>query len=218
MIEKILPAGVAVAEAFDDPPDACLFPTEEAVIDTAADKRRREFTTARWCARRALAELGVPPLPILPGEGGAPQWPDGIVGSMTHCDGYRAAAVAHDTGTVTIGIDAEPHEPLPGGLLGAVASEAELRRYERLCRAVPGVHWDRLLFSAKECAYKAWFPLTRRWLGFEEADIALWPDGTFTAGLPTATAPAVGIPPAGFAGSWLIADTLLVTAVTLARE
>ncbi len=43
----------------------------------------------------------------------------------------------------------------------------------------PGPSWDRLLFSAKESVYKAWFPLTGRWLGFEEAAITINPaDGT----------------------------------------
>lgn len=47
MIEQILPAGVAFAEAFADPPDVALFPEEETLIVGAVDKRRREFATAR---------------------------------------------------------------------------------------------------------------------------------------------------------------------------
>jgi 4'-phosphopantetheinyl transferase-like protein len=61
VIEKILPDAVASCEAFDDPPDAALFPEEEAVISRAVEKRRREFRTVRHCARRALTELGLPP-------------------------------------------------------------------------------------------------------------------------------------------------------------
>jgi 4'-phosphopantetheinyl transferase EntD len=85
---------VACAESFVDPPEAVLFPEEEAVIARAVPKRRQEFTTARHCARTALATLGAPPAPILPGEMGAPTWPPGYVGTMTHCAGYRAAAIA----------------------------------------------------------------------------------------------------------------------------
>jgi hypothetical protein len=77
-------------EAFDDPPDAVLFPEKEAVISRAVDKRRREFQTVRHCARRALRELGVPPAAVLPGERREPVWPPGVVGSLTHCTGYRA--------------------------------------------------------------------------------------------------------------------------------
>jgi 4'-phosphopantetheinyl transferase EntD len=219
MIEKILPATVASAEAFGDPSDGLLFPEEEAVIRRAVDKRRREFTTVRVCARRALEDLGLPPAPILPGERGAPQWPYGVVGSMTHCDGYRAAVVAWDTRVPVIGIDAEPHAPLPGGVLDTVALAGELRRLEQLSRSAPTVHWDRLLFSAKECVYKAWFPVTRRWLGFEEADIVLRRDGTFAARLLAtgATIPEGG-PLTGFTGRWLIADGLVVTVIASALE
>ena len=94
MISEILPAGVECAEAFGDPPEAALFPAEEALLARAVQKRRREFATGRHCARSALGALGVGPAPILPGQAGAPQWPSGIVGSITHCAGYRAAAVA----------------------------------------------------------------------------------------------------------------------------
>src|SRR5437868_12446432 len=107
MIERIVTAGVATSAVYDDPPGAVLFPEEEPAVAKAVDKRRREFTTVRWCAREALAGLGMPPVPIMRGEKGAPRWPDGVVGSMTHCDGYRAAAVAKARDIAALGIDAE---------------------------------------------------------------------------------------------------------------
>ena len=99
VLAALPPAGIAAVEAFDDDIPARLFPEEEALVARSVDKRRREFTTARRCAREALARLGVPPAPILPGERGAPRWPAGVVGSMTHCAGYRAAAVARPAPT-----------------------------------------------------------------------------------------------------------------------
>ena len=72
-------------------------------------------------------------------------------------------------------IDAEPHEPLPEGLLGDVASAGGARLLAELARTEPAVHWDRLLFSAKESVYKAWFPLAERWLGFEDAALTFDP-------------------------------------------
>jgi 4'-phosphopantetheinyl transferase EntD len=50
---------------------------------------------------------------LLPGRSGAPRWPDGVVGSMTHCNGYRATVVAHSGRVRSLGIDAELHAPLP---------------------------------------------------------------------------------------------------------
>jgi len=180
----MLPSTVAAVETFDDPPLATLYPEEEAVIARALDKRRREFAASRYCARTALVALGLPPAPILPDPRGAPCWPGGVVGSMTHCAGYCAAALARGRDVRTIGIDAEAHGALPAGVLDLVSIAPERARLRRLCADEPGVWWDRLLFSAKEAIYKAWYPLTRQWLGFEEADVELDPSGTFTARSP----------------------------------
>ncbi len=216
VIGRILPPAVAAAEAFTDPPGVTLFPEEEAVIARAVDKRRREFATARACARAALASLGLPPAAILPGLRGAPRWPAGVVGSMTHCAGYRACAVARDRDVLTIGLDAEPHDALPDGVLRAVASGDEQARLAGLAIAAPGVCWDRMLFSAKECVYKAWFPLTRRWLGFLDASITIDPaNGAFTARLLVDGPEVKGAPLTGFGGRWLVGGGLIITAIVV---
>ncbi|MFB7917491.1 4'-phosphopantetheinyl transferase [Streptomyces sp. NPDC056061] len=239
MIERIVPSQVVVEEAFADPPQVTIFPEEEELIRNSVEVRRKEFTTVRHCARRALGTLGIAPAPILKGERGAPIWPEETVGSMTHCAGYRAAAVAHRADVLTIGVDAEPHAPLPDDVLEAIALPTEQRRERELRARIPGIRWDRLLFSAKESVYKAWFPLTHRWLDFEQADIVLRPDGEFTAELlvpdemlspAAATAPAVPASASGrplapsavspvvpriLRGRWLVADGLLATSIVI---
>jgi 4'-phosphopantetheinyl transferase EntD len=216
VIEALLPGPVATAEAFVDPPDGTLFAEEEAVIAGAVDKRRLEFTTVRLCARTALASVGVAPAPLVPGPHGAPGWPAGVVGSMTHCDGYRAAAVARVEHMVTIGLDAEPHEPLPGEILSSVMTDGEHRRLAALAARQPGICWDRLLFSAKESVYKAWFPLAGRWLDFAEAEVTFDPaGGTFAARLLVAGPVVDGAPLTGFTGRWLVRDGLAVTAIAV---
>ncbi|MFG1949346.1 4'-phosphopantetheinyl transferase [Nonomuraea sp. NPDC048826] len=207
VIAEVLPDVVGV-EAFADDLDVPLFPEEEALLTRSVEKRRREFTTVRACARAALGRLDVPPSPILPGLRGAPIWPSGIVGSMTHCDGYRACAVARKTEVLTLGIDAEPNRPLPDGVLDTVSDAAERAWIAGLLRADPRISWDRLLFSAKEAVYKAWFPLTRRWLGFEDATVTVRPDErTFHARL------LVDGPVSGFTGRWTVSRGLVVTAI-----
>ena len=190
-----LPADPAAAEqAYPEAIEAGLFPEEREHIARSVAKRRVEFAAVRRCARRALQELGYPPVPILPGEQREPRWPEGVVGSMTHCAGYCAAAVARSGEVSALGIDAEVHAPLPEGVLELISLESERALIARLAERGPGtVHWDRVLFSAKESVYKAWFPLTRRWLGFEQADIELRLDGTFEATLLTTE----GAPSAG---------------------
>lgn len=213
MIEELLPETAATAETFGDPAGARLFPEEEAEVAHAVDKRRREFTGGRWCAHRALHELGVPVTPIRRGTRGAPQWPDGVVGAITHCAGYRGAAVARTGELSSVGIDAEPSSPLPEGVLEVVSLAAERAHLRHLAAEEPRLNWDRLLFSAKESVYKAWYPLTAEWLGFEDAELHFSP-GVFTAKL-AKTAQLPGRELDTFTGRWLVRDGLVLTAVTV---
>jgi enterobactin synthetase component D / holo-[acyl-carrier protein] synthase len=216
VLGEILPPQVAVVETFDDPPDVQLYPEEEALLRKAVASRRQEFGTTRWCARQALAKLGLPPAAILPGPRRAPRWPDGVVGSMTHCAGYRAAALAHVRDIAAIGIDAEPHEPLPDGVRDVVVGRKESPALAELMTAEPGTSWDKLLFSAKESVYKAWFPLTERWLGFKDAAVSIDPaDGTFTAALLVPGPVLDGRELTEFSGRWLARNGLVITSVTV---
>jgi 4'-phosphopantetheinyl transferase EntD len=214
MLEEILPAGVAVAATREDILDAALFPEEEAVVGRAVEKRRLEFTTARACARRALAQLGMPPVAIPSGPRGEPRWPTGVVGSITHCDGYRACALAAASDWATVGIDAEPNLPLPDGVLGDIALREERRQLGDLAAEAGEVHWDRLLFSIKEAVYKAWFPLAERWLGFEDALVAIDRQrGTFSARLSVPGPILDRRELTGFCGRWLARDGIVLAAI-----
>jgi 4'-phosphopantetheinyl transferase EntD len=130
---------------------------------------------------------------------------------MTHCDGYCAAAVARRTDFASIGIDAEPEAPLPERVLDGICVPDDVAGVEAVARI--GVAADRLLFSAKEAVYKAWFPLAHRWLGFEDATVALCPDGTFTARLLVDGVTCRGRRLTGFEGRWLSAHGFVVTVV-----
>ncbi|MBM7172304.1 4'-phosphopantetheinyl transferase superfamily protein [Streptomyces sp. G44] len=221
MIKELLPAAVAAAEAFGDPAEPpALFPAEAAYVAHSVPARQAEFRTVRACAREALGRLGLGPAPILPGTRGAPRWPASVVGSMTHCAGYRAAAVAFADDVVTIGVDAEPDLPLPDAdVLEAVTLTEERVMLARLAARRPDVSWDRLLFSAKESVYKAWYPLAERPLGFEEARITVDPDtGTFRARLLVPGPVVAGTRLAGFHGGWLAREGLVVTAIAVTRD
>jgi 4'-phosphopantetheinyl transferase EntD len=219
LLSDVLPGvnALAAAEMYTDPPELVPLPEEEPLIAKSVAKRRNEFVTVRYCARRALAELGVAPVPILKGDKGEPCWPDGVVGSLTHCEGFRGAAVARDDAVRSVGIDAEPHDVLPNGVLDAISVPDERAELQ----AMPaGLHWDRILFCAKEATYKAWFPITRRWLGFEDAHITFDVDNTGTAGGFVSRVlidPAVesGPPLESLSGRWSVRDGLALTAIVL---
>ncbi|MFE3270055.1 4'-phosphopantetheinyl transferase [Streptomyces sp. NPDC059215] len=179
MIEELLPDSVVSVEALGDDAarGARLYPEEEALAVSFVPKRRNEFAAVRGCARQAMEKLGVAPRAIPRGDSGAPVWPAGLIGSMTHCEGYCAASLARAGDLASLGIDAEPHQELPEDVIVSVALSTEHVRLRRLAERDPSVHWDRLLFSAKESVYKAWFPLMGQWLDFLEADIDLFEDG-----------------------------------------
>jgi 4'-phosphopantetheinyl transferase EntD len=219
MLDSLLPSPVVTAEAFADDAEEECFPGEEDLVASATPGRRREFVTARRCAREALARLGHPPVAIRPGPRREPLWPAGLAGSITHCSGYRAAAVARASDLASVGIDAEPHAPLPSRVIDSVTADGDVEHLAELARADPAVHWDRLLFSAKEAIYKAWFPLTRRWLGFDDASLAIDPGTrTFTGLLRIDGTRIDGKPPlTAMHGRFLIERDLVVTAVRVAR-
>jgi 4'-phosphopantetheinyl transferase EntD len=212
VISTLLPDDVVVCAATEDDPSAELAPAEEPAVARAVASRRAEFTTGRTCARTALQRLGAPTDAVPVGEKRAPVWPDGVVGSITHCRGYRAAAVAWASRVRSVGVDAEVDGPLPDGVLDAVSDAGE--RAE-LADLPPGVHWDRVLFSAKESVYKTWFPLTGRWLGFEQAGVTPAPDGTFTAVLRVPGPEVDGVVIDRFHGRWAVGDGLVFTAIAL---
>ncbi|MFJ9637724.1 4'-phosphopantetheinyl transferase [Streptomyces sp. NPDC101178] len=222
MIERMLPGDVSCAATREEiVADGVLFPEEEELIARSVTKRRNDFATARACARRAMRPLGLEPVAVLHGKRGMPLWPDGIVGSITHCDGYRAAALARAADVLSLGVDAEPHAPLPEGVGELVVRPSERERFAEKAGEAGGVHWDRLLFSAKESVFKTWYPLTLTELDFDEADLTFHREddlagggaagGTFTARL-LRTDPAV---PPVLDGTWRVEDGIVATAVLL---
>ncbi|MEU7305883.1 4'-phosphopantetheinyl transferase superfamily protein [Streptomyces sp. NPDC007206] len=224
LMRRLLPDVTEVTEVRGELSAPPLFPEEEAVVARSVGERRREFATGRRCARLSLAALGLPAQPLRSGPHGEPLWPEGVVGALSHCAGYRVAAVARATDLAALGIDAETAGPLPDGVLEAVSLPEERAHLARLRAAQPHLPWDRLLFSAKESVYKAWFPLARTMLGFDMARLSFTvvPDagssgvrGTFSARLlrplPPAFADAVGGPVLD--GWWLVDEGLVLTAI-----
>lgn len=217
-LQSLLPAGVVVREARDLDAAEPQHALEAAAIRDAVPRRRQEFVTARRLAREALAAGGWEAGVIPQGPRGEPVWPAGATGSLTHCAGYVGAAVAASDRWASVGIDAEPDAPLPSGVLATVAGAKEKARLERLHRTHQGVAWDRLLFCVKEATYKAWFPLTQSWLGFDQADVVFSPTlGTFTARLLVPGPRVDGVVVQELSGRWCASEGILVCATTVPR-
>jgi len=159
---------------------ALLSEQERLLVRDAAASRRDDLADGRILAHSALQLLGADVPVIDRGKRGEPIWPAGVIGSITHCEGFVAAAVTRTTCYRGIGIDVEPAAGLPFGVLGEITSREERAHLAALTHLYPSTPWDRLLFCAKEACYKTWFPCERTWLGFEDAEVRLNPvNGTF---------------------------------------
>jgi 4'-phosphopantetheinyl transferase EntD len=213
LLDRLTPDEVICVESFGPGAAGGLRSDEGSFIEGSVESRQHEFAAVRSCAREALGALGAPVGSILPGLGGAPVWPDGVVGSMTHCAGFRAAAVAPSWRVYALGIDAEVNERLPDGVASDIADPSEWARLDRLPDR--GVAWDRLLFSAKESTFKCWYPATHRWVGFSDIVVDVDVSGSFEARLSPGLARGAGFPRGVVRGRWGFLGTIVATAVVL---
>lgn len=211
----LFPDDVAVAALDPRLDHAGLMREEEPAIVAAIDRRRREYTAGRVAARRAMASLGLHGRPVQSGEDRAPIWPEGVVGSLSHTKTCCLAAVALARDYRAVGVDLEIDAPLAPALRDTVCGPEE--------RAWLGArpHAERgglatLIFSAKECAYKCQYPLTRTLCGFDamriEPNLAA---ATFHAVL-TRTLGAFDVG-ARLPGRFSTGAGLILTAMTLPR-
>ena len=157
-----------------------LSPEERTYLESVSQNRKREFIAGRFCAHEAMKSANMPPEHIRIGEKGEPIWPSTIVGSITHSHGYAAAAVAKKSEVLSLGIDAETNEPLSPKVLQRIGNTQE-QEWVQSVESSLIQHPGKILFSAKEATYKAWYPITQEWLGFQEAHIDFHSDeNTFT--------------------------------------
>jgi 4'-phosphopantetheinyl transferase EntD len=181
-LEELFDCRVAVAQAVPTDVTDALYPEELALVAAAVPKRRAEFATGRACARRALAALGVTACPVLRDRDRAPIWPAGVVGSITHTDGYCAVVVARTEDARSVGLDAERDLPFERALEATVFTPAERRWLD----AHSPEERDRLatlLFSSKEAFYKCQHPITNAALDFLDVELVVQLDeGRFRVG------------------------------------
>jgi 4'-phosphopantetheinyl transferase EntD len=164
---------IATAEALPPYSEEGLLPLEETFIARAVGRRRAEFATGRALARRALAALGEAPVAIAAGADRSPRWPDSIVGSISHSSALCGVALGRKAdGVRLVGLDIELAEPLPQDLWETVLTPAEHETLSAMPAAKAGLA-ARVIFSAKECVYKAQYPVSGVLFGFEMFEVAL---------------------------------------------
>lgn len=170
-LKSLFPAGVATAlvkvQSKDQWP---LFHVEQSAIARVLPTRLREFTAGRHAAHLAQSMLGFSPRAVAVGPQREPIWPAGLWGSISHSGGYAAAAVTAQSRFRSLGLDLEQNHPLPTETLETILTVAEREWLQRQPRTD---NLETVIFSAKECAYKAQYALSERMFGFEMLDCVL---------------------------------------------
>jgi 4'-phosphopantetheinyl transferase EntD len=171
-VASLFPSYVAGVELHTVDAAEPLYPEEQAHIAKAVDKRKNEYALGRTCARRALAQLGLPACALPSQEDRSVRWPEQAWGSITHADDFCAAVATLRSQARGIGLDAEVRTRVHRKLWKQIAGERETawlnahEEQEALLHAA-------LLFSAKETFYKAQYCVTKAWVGFHDAEFRL---------------------------------------------
>lgn len=174
--------GFAVLRA-GDAHAADLLPAERALLKPdAAPGRVADFALGRAAAHQAMLRQGPAAArlsgePVLREGPRMPRWPAGLVGAISHVRGLAAAAVAETARFQGLGVDLERWREPGDALLRRILRPEEVARLG----AAAG-EWFTPVFSAKECIYKALYPATGVYLGFQDARIDFPPDAAAAAG------------------------------------
>jgi 4'-phosphopantetheinyl transferase EntD len=171
-LAELFPVAVEAAELTGAGDPSQLLPIEREGKQRWADKRIREFAAGRQCAREALRRLGYAPAALLSLPDRRPDWPAGVTGSITHCSGLASAVVARADVARSLGLDAEVIDAVEEHLWPRVLNSAE-RSWMQSCPADERRTWATVIYSAKEAFYKCQYPVTARWLEFEEVHVNL---------------------------------------------
>jgi 4'-phosphopantetheinyl transferase EntD len=203
--------GPDIALAAADPfADNLVLPAEAAATQRMVPARRREFAAGRDAARRAMAALGLPPVAVPMGADRAPVWPEGVVGAISHGGGACLAVAARSGKVRALGLDLEPDADLDPDLIETICTPTERAGLP----AFGAGRVARLIFSAKECAYKCQYGQSRTLFGFETLEITLDPAADRFTAVFTRDVPPFAKGRA-LAGLFAIGGGVIVTAMTL---
>ena len=202
-------------EHLSDSTDFLLHPEEEVISASfGSSKRRAEFSLGRYCARRALSKFELESVPILRNtESREPYWPELVRGSITHSEGFAAAAVGMTKDVSGFGIDLESlSRVVDFNIRRHVCVEKE-REFMESLPTEQANRYLRIIFSAKESIFKCFFPISQTYLSFKDAAIII-DEKKFEFSFVLSKA-CSGITSAGFqhSGRFSIKDDLLLTSV-----
>lgn len=135
-------------------------------LQDAGRKRKAEHLAGRIAAVHALREHGIKTVPDIE-KSGAPRWPEGLYGSISHSGNIALAVVAH----APVGVDIETlfTDALCHELTASIATPAEQAILAHPSLPLPLALT--LVFSAKESLFKAFSAHALPFPGFHSAQV-----------------------------------------------
>ena len=152
-----------------------LHPAEENYFSQLSSVSRKEhYRSGRICAGEVLSKLGTPGQPVLRDpQTREPLWPEGISGAITHSGNWAAAAAGKTSDVSGIGIDLEDLERQVDSRISRHVCIPEEQKWLQECGEEFLEQNLKIIFSAKESIFKAFFPYTRTYLHFHDARILM---------------------------------------------
>jgi len=175
LAEEIIAIGIMAEEECGG---HILFPEGTHTGADVSDRRRLRFLRGRLAACRALKDLGCAGRTLIPpGPGGRPVFPDGISGSISHCEGWSVGVAVRFAKRLSIGIDLVSIDQMRKCDISSLICSERERDWvhsgnglaERLC----------MLFAAKEAIYKALYPSCSRYIEFKEVELSWHADEAY---------------------------------------
>ncbi|GAA5442183.1 hypothetical protein Misp06_00352 [Microbulbifer sp. NBRC 101763] len=138
-------------------------------VRLARDKRKSEFLAGRYCAQQALNHYGYQNIDIPIGQDRSPQWPKGVIGSITHAGNRAVCAISRQS--VGLGIDYElpVTDKTANEISNLIVSEKEKLLLSN--SGLPYANWLTLIFSIKESLFKALYPKVKQYFDFLDAEV-----------------------------------------------
>ena len=152
-----------------------LHPAEENYFSQLSSVSRKEhYRSGRICAGEVLSKLGTIEQPVLRDpQTREPLWPEGISGAITHSGKWAAAAAGKTSDVLGIGIDLEDLERQVDSRISRHVCLPEEQKWLQECGEDFLEQNLKIIFSAKESIFKAFFPYTRTYLHFHDARILM---------------------------------------------
>ncbi len=160
----LIPPATEIGSATHPELEGCDVP---AALAGAVRRRQLDYLAGRRAARRALIRLTGHASEVGRGADGAPVWPPGVTGAISHSDGRAVALIGDATRHAGLGIDLETIITRPGEIASSVLTASEIRRLP-----ADALHLT-IAFSAKESLFKALYPQVGRFFGFDAAEVIL---------------------------------------------